>query len=133
MLTSNSDYFFKNLQPYIKQEIARASLSEPLCIVRGTMAETGKEIRMKVRENGLMARTYRDLLVSLKDGNVYPNGYFADVELDDGSIVSVDMDILQADLVGNFVAVDVDDSIANLPEFPINQWFEQAMNNTSDY
>lgn len=133
MLTSNSDYFFKNLQPYVKQEIARASLPEPLCIVRGTMAETGKEIRMKVRENGLMARTYRDLLVTLKDGNVYPNGYFADVELDDGSIVSVDLDDLQADLVGNFVAVDVDGSIANLPEFPINQWFEQAMDNTSDY
>lgn len=133
MLTSNPDHFFKNLQPYVKQEIARATLPEPLCIVRGTMAETGKEILMKVRENGLMARTYRDLLVTLKDGNVYPNGYFADVELDDGSIVSVDLDDLQADLVGNFAAVDVDGSIAGLPEFPVNQWFEQAMDNTSDY
>ena len=132
MLTANANCFFKNLQPYVKQEIARATLSEPLCMVRGTVDETGKEIRMKLRENGLMARTYRDLLVTLKDGNVYPNGYSADVELEDGTIVSVDMDELQADLVGNFVAVDVDGSIANLPEFPIDQWFEQAMN-TPDY
>ena len=131
-LTSNPDYFFKNLQPYVKQEIARATMSEPMCIVRGTMAETDRQTQMKVRENGLMSRTYRDLLVTLKDGNMYPNGYSADVELDDGSIVSVDMDDLQSDLVCNFAAVDVDGSIAALPDFPIDQWFEQAMNK-SDY
>ena len=130
MLTSSPDCFFKNLQPYVKQEIARAKLAEPLCIVRGTDSETENPVLMKVRENGLMARTYRDLLVNIKDGNMYPNGYSADVELEDGSIVNVDLDELQADLVGSFAAVDVDGSVANLPEFPINQWFEQAMNNT---
>ena len=103
-----------------------------MCIVRGTMAETDRQVQMKVRENGLMSRTYRDLLVTLKDGNMYPNGYSADVELDDGSIVSVDMDDLQSDLVCNFAAVDVDGSIAALQDFPIDQWFEQAMNK-SDY
>jgi hypothetical protein len=42
------------------------------------------------------------------------------------------MDDLQSDLVCNFAAVDVDGSIAALPDFPIDQWFEQAMNK-SDY
>lgn len=127
MLTANPDYFFKNLQPYVKQEISRASLPEPLCIVRGTEAETDRQVLMKVRENGLMAKTYRDFIVQLKDGNVYPNGYAADVELADGTIVSVDMDELHADLVSNYAAVDVDGSVSGFPEFPISQWFEQAM------
>lgn len=126
-LTLDPDIFFKNLQPYVKQEMARASMSEPVCVIRGNEAETGKEIPMKVRQNGPISSSCRDTLVRIKDDNIYPNGYSADVELEDGTIVSVELDRLQADLVGNAVCVDVDGSVYAMPEFPIDQWFEQAL------
>ena len=131
-LTRDSGLFFKNLQPYVKQEAARATMPEAVCLVRGNDAETGGEVLMRVSQNELVARMYRDVIVRIKDDNVYPNGYSADVEVGNGTIVSVDMDSLHEDLVGNYARVDVDGSVSAMPEFPIGQWFEQA-NSEQEY
>lgn len=131
ILTTNHEVFFKNLQPYVKQEIARVTMPEPVCVIHGTNPETGAAVLMKVRQNGIIPKSYRDTIVRIKDDNIYPNGYSADVELDDRTIVNVDMDDLQAGLVENVVCVDVDGSVAAMPEFPIDQWFEQALSNQS--
>ena len=127
ILTTNPDMFFKNLQPYVRIEANRVSMHEPMCVVYGTNSETGTKVAMTVRGAGIMIKSYRDTLVKLKDDNVYPNGYSADVELSDGSIVSVELDDVQEALVDNVAVVDIDGSIAGACPFPIEQWFEQAL------
>lgn len=132
ILAGAPDVFFKNLQPYVKQEMARVSMPEPMCFIRGTDSETGEPVTMTIRKDGIMTRTYRDTIVRILDDNLYPHGYSADVELADGTIVSVDMDDLQRGLVDGGAKVDVDGSYRMLPEFPADQWFDQALNVDND-
>lgn len=120
-MTDYHEWFFKNMQPYIKAEQVRARLDTPACIIKGTSDVDGDTVKMKVFLDESKRKTARDFIVEINDHNLRPNGFGYQCELPDGTPVTVELEDVQAGLLKP-VVVDVDGKISKLPDFDLDDW-----------
>ena len=122
-MTDYWEWFFKNLQPYVRQEMARARLEEPVYVFAadadGTPVRTAAHMSSSKRDGALR------FLDELYGRNVWPDGFGYDFGLADGRHATVELEEVKRGLQ-NPVRVDINGGLDSLDEFPIDDWFEAA-------
>ena len=128
-MTDYWEWFFKNLQPYVRQEMERARLAEPVYVF--TADADGAPVRVAAH----MSSSKRDgalrFLGELNDRNVWPNGFGYEFGLADGRYVTIELEEVKRGLQ-NPVLVDINGELNSLDEFPIDEWFDAASSPESE-
>lgn len=127
--TTDPGWFFKNMQKYIRAEMARVTMEPPVFTVMGYAGDRETEVLMKVSCTDSDREKYISDLNFMTDRNMYPYGFGGTVELADGREVSVELDDLVSG-IRDRIAVDIDGSYRELPDFPIADWFSVAREGT---
>jgi 8-oxo-dGTP pyrophosphatase MutT (NUDIX family) len=123
-MTDYADWFFKNLQPHVRQEMARARLPEPVYVFVATR-EDGSEARFAAQMSSTKHGTAMDMLDMINDRNVHPHGYTWYFQGESGEELEIDLESVRIALLDP-VMVDVDGSVSALPDFPLDDFFRAA-------